>query len=723
MMRMSRLATLSRMGPWWARSKAQLSREGRDTLWLLAVLTSTMVMHWPRLPWWASAGAVLAVGWRARLAWRDGPLPPRSYLLIGLAVSMALTVGTFHTLFGREAGVTLVTLLASLKTLELRARRDAFVVTSLGFFLILTQFLYSQSPLVALAMLLSFIGLLTSLVLAQRPLGRPSVLSATGMACRSLLMGLPVMLALYVLFPRLGPLWSVPADAQHHTGLTDRIELGKLAELAMDDSVAMRVQFDGPPPAKPDLYFRGPVLDIYDGQTWSMHPAGVINWPEAQEQVWPLPLQPTGPTAAAPQRLAYLVTLEATHTQVLPLLEGTVVAMPAAPYTEPQLSRQGLSWRSANPLQDRAQIQAEAWRHAGSGDPGRPPSPLTSLQLPDGSNPRTRQWAQAWRHAQQLDAADGLSLTRALLTHIRQQNYRYSLSTEGDGNPIPHPIDQFWLDRRVGFCEHFATAFVFIMRSWGVPSRVVTGFQGAELNPVDGWYVVRNSDAHAWAEIWQPGQGWLRVDPTAAVAPERIDKPRSAQRQRQGLGSPLSALNPQTWGLLRDYLDAGNHRWNTWVLQYSRNRQLDLLRDWGFSSPDWMDLLRLCAGMLSSLAMAGLLWLWWTRPKQQHNPWHRPMMRVNRALQPLGLTPQTLPPPWPALAWAESLQSWQPVYKTHDKGGNWRQLRDELVRALRQLDAWRYGPAAPDARQQRRQVISTVAQIESMAKTLRKLRA
>ncbi len=484
----------------WTRPRAHLTREGRDTLWLLAVLTSTMVLHWPRLPWWASTGAFVAVCWRARLAWRDGPLPPRWILLVGLAAAMAFTVGTFHTLFGREAGVTLVTLLASLKTLELRARRDAFVVTSLGFFLILTQFLYSQGPLVALLMLLAFVGLLTSLVLAQRPLGRPPIASAAGMACRSLLMGLPVMLALYLLFPRLGPLWSVPADAQRHTGLSDRIELGKLAELAQDDTVAIRVRFDGPPPAKPDLYFRGPVLDIYDGQTWSAHPRNPGDLlDDRPEPVWP---RGAPGQQAIPARLSYLMTLEATHTSAVPLLEGTVAAMPAAPYTEPQLSRQGLDWRVPGVLGDRVQIQAEAWLRFGSGDLLRPPSLFSTLQLPQGSNPRTRQWAQTWRSSQHLDGADGITLTQALLNHVRQENYRYSLSVDGTGEDhIEHPIDQFWMDRRVGFCEHFATSYVFIMRSWGIPSRVITGFQGAELNPVDGLYVVRNSDAHAWAEF------------------------------------------------------------------------------------------------------------------------------------------------------------------------------------------------------------------------------
>lgn len=184
---------------------ATLTREGRDTLWLLLALTLSLAPHLGRLPLWCSIGTALALLWRARLAWSDAPLPPRWVLFISLAASVGLTLSTHHSLFGREAGITLVTVLAALKTLELRARRDAFVVTCLGFFLAFTQFLYSQSILMALLMLLATWALLSTLVLAQRPLGRPSLGSALKAAGQSLLWGLPLMLALYVFFPRLGP--------------------------------------------------------------------------------------------------------------------------------------------------------------------------------------------------------------------------------------------------------------------------------------------------------------------------------------------------------------------------------------------------------------------------------------------------------------------------------------------------------------------------------------
>ncbi|MEY4767085.1 MAG: hypothetical protein RI907_3758 [Pseudomonadota bacterium] len=691
-------------------SRTRLSREGRDTLWLLGVMSLIMALHAPRLPWWANLGAVLAVAWRAQLAWRDGPMPRRWLLLVGLAASMGLTVMTYHTLFGRDAGVTLVTLLASLKTLELRARRDAFVVTSLGFFLILTQFLYGQGPLVAFLMTLAFMGLLTSLVLAQRPLGRPSILSAIGMAGRSIVMGLPLMLALYVFFPRLGPLWSLPADAQRHTGLSDHIELGRIEALANDDSVAMRVKFEGAPPPKQELYFRGPVLDSFDGRTWSGQPAVRHRATVAVEE----PLQaraPAGGLAPLPA-LRYQATIEPTRTDTVPLLDGTVSADTVPPSGEQQLFRQSLSWRMPAVNHERFQVQAEALRLFLAGDVDHAPPPVFSLHLPLGTNARTQAWALAWRHAQGLDHADGMTLTQALLGYIRSQNFRYSMGESDEpGQAARDPIDRFWLDKRVGFCEHFATSYVFILRLWGIPSRVVTGFQGAELNPVDGLYVVRNSDAHAWAEFWLAGQGWVRVDPTAAVAPDRIDRPRSAAALRQGLPATISAIDPALWTFLRNHMDAGNHRWNAWVLQYSKSRQLALLRSMGFESPDWIDLMRLSVAVVLTGGLAGLIWLWWSRPKQLRSPWTQPMRKVHATLTRLGLSSPAMPPPASALAWLAIIQQ-APHLSAPVKAA--------LSQTLRQLDELKYGAAQTSDHHLRQQARFLIQELDRLAKQVRK---
>jgi len=681
---------------------SSISREGRDTLWLLAMLTLSILPHLPRLPWWSSLSTALAIMLRARLAWKDAPLPPRWVLLVCLATGMGLTVWTFHTLFGREAGVTLVCLLAGLKTLELRARRDAFVVTSLGFFLILTQFLYSQSLAIALLMILTLMGMLTSLVLAQRPMGRPSIASAMKVAWRSVLMGIPVMLALYLLFPRLGPLWSVPADAGPRTGLSDRIRLGHVAELAQDDTVAMRLRFQDAPPPTNKLYFRGPVLELFDGRTWLVMPRDAST--AALDEVFPP--RPQGPVTR------YQLTLEPSKVSTIPLLEGTMLAHPAAPLTEPRLNREGLNWSTDHALSERAQIDAQAWLSVSHGP--LEPTPLLRdwLQLPGGYNPRTLAWATALRLRPDMQHADPGTLSMAVLEHIRRGGFRYTMAPDDDGldsagRQERHLIDRFWLDTKEGFCEHFATAYVVIMRAMGIPSRVVTGYQGAELNPVDGLYVVRNSDAHAWAEYWQPAQGWVRVDPTAAVAPDRIERPRDAYRSRNNLPGPLAQLDPALWGHLRDYMDASNHRWNVWVLQYSRNRQMQLLKDWGIASPDWSDLIRLCGIFVACTSVLGIGWLWWTRPRTPHTPWRRPLMRVHRALSGAGLPePTNSPAPAPAMAWASQIERMDAPAALHP-------LRQALVQALQDLDALRYAPPTAserDARRQRAALIQTIQQ-------------
>ncbi len=695
----------------------RLSREGRDTLWLLAVLGVCILPHVGRLPLWCSVGTALAIAWRAWLAWRDAPLPPRWVLLIALAAATGLTLATHQSLFGRQAGVTLVTLLTALKTLELRARRDAFVVTSLGFFLVLTQFLHSQAIGLAALMLLATLGLLSALVLAQRQQGRPPILTAVGAAARCMVMGVPVMLALYLLFPRFGPLWSAPADSGPRSGLSDRIELGEMSELALDDSVAMRVRFLGAPPLHHEMYFRGPVLDHFDGQHWTSS-TGLRQLPR------PAPAKASADQAEAPQatgrRIDYQLTLEPTRLRTVPLLDGTLTAHIAAQGPATKLRQDGLSWQAQQPLSERTQVDASAWMGTrDTRDPRITEAGLTNLALPMGHNPRTLAWAAQLRQRQDLQGANADALAQALLRHIRQGGFSYTLAPEDapgeardsatagvsqgrEAPPRGHHIDRFWLDRKTGFCEHYATAFVVILRAMDVPARVVTGFQGAEINPVDGLHVVRNSDAHAWAEYWSADRGWTRIDPTAAVAPNRIGRPRPPIRYPEKLPQALQGLDPALWSGLRAYTDAANHRWNVWVLQYSKQKQMSLLRDWGFDSPDWVTLVRVCATIIGALAIAGLVWLWWQRPRLRRSPWRAPLMKLHRALLAAGLrAPAECPAPAPALSWASAIE--KQVRSPHQA-----EIAQALVACLRRLDDLRYAPNAPaqaDARRQRKALV------------------
>jgi transglutaminase-like putative cysteine protease len=607
----------------------RLPREARDTLFQLGVIGWTVLPHSAHLPLWCSALAAAILVWRGVLAVRGAALPSRWVVAAVLVLAVALTLWSERTVLGREAGVTMLVVLMALKTLELRARRDALVVFFLGFFLVLTNFLYSQTLLVALSMLVSVWGLLTALVLAHMPVGRPPLLRAGALAARAALLGAPLMVLLFALFPRIAPLWGVPQDAAGRTGLSGSLQLGGVAEIANDDSVAMRVRFFGPVPSGEQLYFRGPVLGRFDGREWTRVGSG-FEVPMRQRLQWQLQGEP----------VEYELTLEPSRLALLPLLELTPDRADAAPDLDGfNLSlRSDAQWQLDRPLTERVRVRAKAWTGYRLGPPRDLPTLREHVALPAGYNPRSLQWATELRA--QRPGASPAALAERLLTHVREQEFIYTLEPGGYGRDA---IDEFWFDRKLGFCEHFAAAFVVMMRAMGVPARIVTGYQGTDPVPVDGYFIVRQSHAHAWAEYWQPGAGWVRVDPTAAVAPDRIRTSRNLQPPRGFVANALDSVNPAFARQLQLAWEAMNNRWNQWVLHYSRGQQLDLLKKLGFESPDWADLSNLLIGALCLASLAGAGWALWDRRRQ--DPWQRLQQRVAALLLAQGVQVQAHDPP------------------------------------------------------------------------------
>ncbi len=613
-----------RTGGTWRDRWRRLPRDARDTLFLLGVIAWTVLPHAGHLPVWATVLALVVLGWRARLAVTGGALPGRWTRIAVLAVAVALTLWSFRTLFGKEAGVTLAVALMALKTLELRARRDAFVVFFLGFFIILTHFLYSQSLFVALAMLVSVWGLLTAVVLAHMPVGQPSLKSAAGLALRTAALGAPVMVLLFVLFPRIGPLWGVPQDGLSKTGLSNVLRLGSVAEVASDDTIALRLRFEGPPPSPDRQYFRGPVLSQFDGIEW--RPAGIpYAYPGGR------PRDPSIETGGEPVK--YEMTLEPQPVASLPLLEATANVAPEGFEVQ---RRDDLQWLLPRPTAERLRLRGEAWTTFRYGLPRRSYDPA-ALDLPPGYNPRIIAWARALREEQPGDAR---AFAGRLMQQIRTGGYSYTLAPDVYGRDA---IDEFWLDRKEGFCEHFATAFVVAMRAARIPARVVTGFQGMDPLPVDGWWVVRRSAAHAWAEYWQDGIGWIRADPTAAIAPDRINRSVRLAPQPGVVAGALNAMNPALLGRLRDLWESVNNRWNQWVLNYSRGQQFDLMRQLGIESPSWEDLAKLLVGSISVAALLGAAWAWMDR--RRVDPWVRQMQRLRKTLAAHGVESAAHEPP------------------------------------------------------------------------------
>lgn len=627
------------LAAWWNR----LPRDTRDSFFLLGVISAVTVPHADHLPWWSSALTAVVLAWRAVLAWRQRPLPKRWWLVAVIAIYTGLTWLTFRTLIGREAGITLLVMLMALKTMELRARRDAFVVFFLGFFLVLTQFLYSQSLLMAVWSLVSLWGLLAAVVLAQMPTGVPSIAIAARRAAGTTALGLPVMVLLFVLFPRIAPLWGVPTEAIGKTGLSNQLEFGAMNEIANDESIAMRLKFDGPPPPPDQRYFRGPVLTRFDGKTWrASDPRPVQSWLRGRDE-----LTTTGPA------LRYEMTLEPLRIPVLPLLEMSPGSVGSElPLTDLVLVRgHELQWLSPRPITERLRFNTSAHLAWQAGERRNRLQLATDLDLPAGLNPRSRAWA-AELAAQPRFAglAPGLrahSLAAALVEHVRSQDFIYTLEPGRYGQDSPHVIDEFWLDRRLGFCEHFASAFVVLMRAMGVPARIVTGFQGWDAEPQDGYLVVRNANAHAWAEYWVQGRGWVRSDPTAAVAPNRVSQGQALRAQPGVLGQ----FNPTLWRAMRNGWETVNNRWQQLVLNYSRENQFDLLKRLGFSQPDWTALGQALAAVILVLALGGAGWIRWS--SRPHDAWSRQRARIASLLGHAGFTAPAHESP---AAWARALR-------------------------------------------------------------------
>ena len=662
-----RLTDASRRLPGWLPA-GELPREARDTLFLLGVIAWVLVPHLPHRPWWCTALAAGVLTWRAALALRSAPLPGRLPVAGVLVVSGALTFSSEGTLLGREPGITLLVVLMALKTLELRARRDATVALFLGFFLVLTQFLYSQSMATAVGAVLGAWGLLTALALAHLPGPRPALRRAAAVTARAALLGVPVMVVLFLLFPRLGPLWGLPQDASGRTGLSGTMRMGELAQLARDDSVALRVRFAGRVPGPQSLYFRGPVLSEFDGREWTRPPGALIWTPE-----------PAAGLEVYGEPVDYEIMLEPDTLTVLPTLELTRDRRGEAPVLAGHVLVQhgDLSWNMVRPLSERTRYSARAWPEHRHGQRARALALREQVALPAGYNPRALEWAAALRRDPRYAQAGGTALADALLQHLRSQGFRYTLEPGSYGR---HAVDEFWFDRREGFCEHFAAAFVVMMRALDVPARVVVGYQGTDLAPVDGWWVVRRSHAHAWAEYWDAAQGWVRADPTAAAAPARIGASRQLERSPGFMAATLEQLSPELLTRLGQWVELLEVHWNRNVLNFSRGSQYQLLRELGFSSPDSQHLLRLLGSVVVAVALLGAAWAW--RGRRHLDPWVRLQRRVAVRLQRLGVPVNASEPPRARAAQVRA--------RLGARG-------EPLAQALEALERLRYAPPPPGA--------------------------
>ena len=570
-----------------------MSRDKADILLLLGACTLVLLPHSAHLPAWVTPVCAVLLAWRGWITFRGNRLPPRWLLLPAAALTMAGVYLTYRTFFGREPGVAMLALLLTLKLLEMHARRDLFVALFLSFFLILSSFFYSQSIGTALLTLAAVLAILTTQVSFQFTGAVPPLKQRLRIGATIILLAAPVTLVLFLLFPRIqGPLWGMPGDAHSgRTGMSETMEPGNIQNLAQSDEIAFRVKFDGPVPPQAQLYWRGPVLGGFDGKKW---------FPQRRRS------KATSSVKLYGEPMRYQVTLEPHGKRWLFALDipGNV------PQIERNLARMTLDMQllASDAIHDR--LRYDAFSHLAY---ALNPTELTStlqqwLDLPPAYNPRALTFAAELRAKSRDDA----EVVANALRYFKRENFRYTLQPPLLGR---HSVDDFLFTTRAGFCEHYSSAFVVLMRAAGVPARVVTGYQGGELNTTDGFLVVRQSDAHAWAEVWLQDRGWIRVDPTSAVAPERVERNLASAIPRQILGGLITLdTSGNTWlarlQQFRQGWDAVTNAWNQWVLNYTPQQQRNFIKSLGFDEADWRTMVTLmfvCGAIAVAMVVLPLL--------------------------------------------------------------------------------------------------------------------
>lgn len=546
---------------------------------LVGCLGLVVAPHAIHLPIWIAALAAFVMVLRAGFAWRGYGLPGKWILALLALAAAAGTWISYGLLFGRDAAVALLILMLCLKLMELRTTRDALVVVLLAYFAVITNFLYNQTIAMG-AYLVGCVWLITAYLIAMHRHARPRPLRQVLRQSAVLLaQATPLMLVFFLFFPRIqGPLWALPqASGGGVSGLSDEMSPGSLSSLSLSDAVAFRVEFATPPPATSRLYWRGPVMWDFDGRTWRSGDDKPVYLRDVRGEGLPI---------------RYTVTLEPHNMRWM-----FAIDMPAQ-RPEAGIVTGDAQVLALRPIRARLRYEMSSYLEYRFGPRETTETLRRATQLPDGFNPRALRLARSWR--EQTD--DPARLVQKALALFRDEPFFYTLVPPELG---AHSVDEFLFTTRRGFCEHFASSFVVLMRAAGVPARVVTGYQGGTDNPVGGYLIVRQADAHAWAEVWFQERGWVRVDPTAAVSPLRIESGLAAAVPSND-PVPLLLRTDSAWlKRARFALDAVTNGWNQWVLGYTADRQMRIMSQLMGPNISWRNVAIALVGV--TLAVVALL--------------------------------------------------------------------------------------------------------------------
>ena len=556
----------------------------RNMMWVMAALSVAMAPQIPRMPLLVAVVTLAPLVWRLGAELKGWSVLPKLVRYVATALSLAALVVSYGGLFGRRAAVSLLAAMLALKLIECERIRDARLIVSFSFFLCVTQFLFTQSifmPVYGLATITLGLVALAQLQRSEafqlavtQPSMQRSMVAELLFSLRLLLLAIPIGIAFFVFFPRWAtPLWGVPENTlDAKSGLSDSMSPGSIQTLFMDDSTAFRAEFESAIPDPTELYWRGPVLWNYDDNTWTSSFLGRNIEAESRPQ-----------KSAA--RWHYTVQMEPNERNWLFALDYPAIA--------PQDTRITMDFQLLRRLPVVQLLQYEM-----ASEPGYIDAPklketlrLMALELPEGLNPKTREQVQTWRRDYPSDEA----FIRHVLTYFNEEEFHYSLDAPLLGL---NAIDEFLFETRTGYCEHYASAFAVMMRMAGIPSRIVTGYQGGWYSEIGNYLLVRQSDAHAWTEVWLPEKGWTRVDPTAAVSPLRVQ-----QGSRGALSAPRHMLDFDWVRSVRNGVDLVEQRWNDWIIEFSSQSQAQMFSQFGLDYVSPAALTSMLFGVLGIIAL------------------------------------------------------------------------------------------------------------------------
>jgi len=633
-----------------------------------ASVSAAVLPHLLRMPWLFAApiAGILAGRWLQRT--RGGTRIPTWLKLPLIAIFPILIIFHFGTILGRAPGSALACAMLALKLVETESRRDARAAVCFSSFVLMSALLldsglgFTLLLLTALSVFLAALRELESEQAHSRPWPTALREDLRG-GVVALGAAVPLALCVFVFFPRLGsPLWGTPGDFSARTGLGDSMAPGTIQDLLVDDTPAFRVAFDAAPPALTDMYWRGPVLWQFDGTTWSR--------PEFFASS-----SRSGDVQAVGEPVGYEITLEPSQRHWLLALD--------VPLSAPDGAVRGadMSMVSRKPIDSLLVYHLTSAPHYVLEQKLSAEHRRLALQLPADFNPRSRELAQHWRAQLHDDAA----VIGAALDLFHNE-FTYTLDA-----PLlaRDTVDDFLFGEKKGFCEHFASAFTFLMRAAGIPTRVVTGYQGGYLIRAGHYWLVRQSDAHAWTEVWLDGRGWVRVDPTAAVAPQRVQ-----------LGARAAAGDSVRWfqsdWLLatRNRFDFVNRFWNSAVVQFNVLRQQGLLTPFGVEKAEYSHLMAVLIAV-STLLLGLFAWMVLRAPRAHPDTLDAAYAGLRRKLTRAGMPPQ---------------DTEGPITLTARAGMLWPQHRDVSL-LLADYARLRYAFAVPPA-----------GQVQAFARTVAALR-